>query len=110
MLRLAFCLAIRLALTPPGMPRVPGHNMMVDLEQRPVARVYPAKGQINKIPGVWEPEWVDAFLLVYDNGWFSMLWQDSDRAWRHIMDFTPLAIPHGWGELPEHGEGGYSTA
>jgi len=87
-----------------------GHNMMVDLEQRPVARVYPAKGQINKIPGVWEPEWVDAFLLVYDNGWFSMLWQDSDRAWRHIMDFTPLAIPHGWGELPEHGEGGYSTA
>mmetsp|Transcript_41682 Transcript_41682/g.74885 ORF Transcript_41682/g.74885 Transcript_41682/m.74885 type:complete len:442 (-) Transcript_41682:92-1417(-) len=81
-----------------------GGPIIVDLSQRSIAGIYRAKGQINRVPGVWEPEWVGAQLLVYHNRWFSVLWQDIGEQWRHIIDYSPLNIPCGWAAGSDTGE------
>jgi len=68
-----------------------------------VVAVYPrCAGQINLEPGVWQPSWVPASLLVYRPGAvtglgphaaspiaFSLLWMDRGAPVRHVIDYAP---------------------
>ena len=85
--------------------------MELRLEERldHVVGVYPrCWGQINTEPGVWEPQWVRACVIVYRPGAvvttraghrvgptpvaFTLLWNDDqDRQWRHGMDYCMVA-------------------
>ena len=58
------------------------------------------KGQINMVPGIWDPRQVDVDMLVWrdtqdDHGnnkiaSFSILWKDENTAARHMIDFKRL--------------------
>ena len=57
-------------------------------------RWYQGKGQININQNIWNPEWVDCSILLYNNNdddnddkVFSVLWEDEGSHFRHIMDF-----------------------
>lgn len=81
--------------TPPPLPAVvyePGGPLLMGFEHHPELISMPAMGAINKLPSVWQPEWVPATLLVYGgaqrapliNGQpsqavFGVLWQDNGR-------------------------------
>jgi hypothetical protein len=65
--------------------------VLVDLAGRAVQRRLRCAGQINRVPGVWDPQWVEAELLVYEPGrvhvlgapvLFSVLWNDRDVSFR----------------------------
>ena len=64
-------------------------------------QVFPCRGQINRTPGQWDPEWEDADLVTYRDAphSFSLIWRNYDEVWRHIMDFHRFAseAPGGWG-------------
>ena len=51
-------------------------------------------GQINRIQGVWEPDWVGIDFLVYKSGpvGFSVLWDEQGEVIRHIIDFVKLDL------------------
>jgi len=53
-------------------------------------------GQINRIPSVWNPEWVGcSFILFSDQtGRFSILWDDDSQYFRHSLEFEayPLRV------------------
>lgn len=68
----------------------------VNVAERDVAARYRARGQVNYIPGVWDPCWFSGQLLVYqdDLPCFSMLFEDDGEHFRHVIDFTPLLVPH----------------
>ena len=78
----------------------PQEPMQVNLRERGLTAARAAWGQINVLPGVWEPQWVPhCRLLEYAAASlpgqammpiaFSMLWNDEARV-AHIIDFTPL--------------------
>lgn len=73
--------------------------ILVRLEDRPTQMRFRCWGQINCVPALWAPQWVEAELLVYQPGTvsmgsapvtFSVLWTDAAESFRHIIDFTPL--------------------
>jgi hypothetical protein len=55
---------------------------------------YHGKGQINRAPGIWDPEWVDLTLVIYrdplvaNGASFSIVWNDVGESYRHLMDFS----------------------
>ena len=54
-------------------------------------------GQINRVQGKWEPEWVGVdFVLYHDqalgDAGFSVLWDDDGEVIRHIIDFVRLPV------------------
>ncbi len=71
-----------------------GVPQVVNLAARRVAARFPALGQVNADPRVWRPELVPAQLLLYDGDAprFSLLWDDAERPWRHLMDFRPVHV------------------
>jgi hypothetical protein len=49
----------------------------IDMEDRPVSAVFPeAKVQINKVPGLWEPEWINATVVVYNLESKEAVWEE----------------------------------
>jgi hypothetical protein len=64
--------------------------------QTNIRAAYRGKGQINRLPDVWDPEWVDLTLVIYNdpttsNGaTFSIVWDDIGEPYRHLMDFLPF--------------------
>lgn len=67
--------------------------------------MFRGRGQINRTPGVWQPEWVDADLITYSDSrsMFSVLWREAGDHWRHIIDFrkiSPVVPSGGWGLPP----------
>jgi hypothetical protein len=65
---------------------------MVDLTQRPVVAIFPmAAGQINRIPGTWQPEWEPAAVVVYhQQSCFSVIFEQPEAPLRLVKDFFPL--------------------
>jgi hypothetical protein len=64
--------------------------------QSNIRAAYRGKGQINRLPNVWDPEWVDLTLVIYNdsssNGaTFSIVWDDIGEPYRHLMDFLPFS-------------------
>ena len=59
-----------------------------------IAGWYRGMGQINRIQGVWEPDWVGIDFLVYKSGpvGFSVLWDEQGEVIRHIIDFVKLDL------------------
>ncbi len=50
------------------------------------------------MPGVWDPEFVAATLVLYEqrgvgNLAFTLIFEDEGIQVRHAMDFYPLSIP-----------------
>ncbi len=93
-------------------------NMEVQLERRPVCTVISnAQGQINRNPRVWQPEWIQATIVMYDYGLdvgssvensarsvenrldeseravFSVIFEDEGEDYRHVMDFHRSSLP-----------------
>ena len=64
------------------------------LRHHNIAAWYRGMGQINRIQGVWEPDWVGIDFLVYRSGpaGFSVLWDEQGEVIRHIIDFNKLAL------------------
>lgn len=65
--------------------------------QTNIRAAYRGKGQINRLANIWDPEWVDLTLVIYNdptvsNGaTFSIVWDDIGEAYRHLMDFLPFS-------------------
>jgi Cyclin D1 binding domain len=65
--------------------------------QTNIRAAYRGKGQINRLSHVWDPEWVNLTLVIYQdpsvsNGaTFSIVWDDIGEAYRHLMDFLPFS-------------------
>jgi Cyclin D1 binding domain len=63
----------------------------IALRQQDIVAAYRGKGQINIVPGRWQPEWVDITFIIYrtgsTNGAFSVIWDDVGEQFRHMMDF-----------------------
>ena len=84
-------------------------TMMTD-RQNNIHAAYRGKGQINRDPDLWDPEWVDLTLIVYVNpvgargACFSIVWDDIGETYRHLMDFKsfqgqnypPIEPPLNW--------------
>lgn len=75
--------------------------MIVDMEiRRPLIKAwYRGIGQINRIPGVWDPQWVGGNLIIYEaanniigNIKFSILWNDLEYTSRHIIDYKKFSL------------------
>ena len=62
-----------------------------------ITAAYRGKGQINRLANIWDPEWVDLTLVIYNdpsvsNGaTFSIVWDDIGESYRHLMDFLPFS-------------------
>lgn len=101
-----------------------GAAVMVSMAPRPVAARFRAVGQINRIPGVWLPEWEAATLVVYAplsaaaaapsspearRPGFTVIFEDEGEPFRHAMDFFafPLQPP---GSALRRGPGGGAWA
>jgi hypothetical protein len=54
-------------------------------------------GQINRVPGTWNPEWVLCGFVFYKSPMaetetvFSIVWDDENDHFRHAMDFRALS-------------------
>ena len=61
-----------------------------------VAAWYRGHGQINSVPGEWDPDWVPCSVLVYNeprelSGAVGiLLWDDFDSFFRHSMELFPM--------------------
>lgn len=61
-----------------------------------IAVWFRGRGQINRVPGQWEPEWVGMSLVIYDsplplNGaTMTVIWDDDGCSYRHVIDCIPL--------------------
>jgi Cyclin D1 binding domain len=64
--------------------------------QNNIRAAYRGKGQINRVPDLWDPEWVDLTLVIYtdssvaNGSSFSIVWDDIGETYRHLMDFVPF--------------------
>lgn len=62
------------------------------------------RGQINRVPGRWAPEWVDVDLVVYHEGFrcgFSVVLRQPSQAVSVIMDFEKsLGSKGDWPQWP----------
>jgi len=67
----------------------------VNMRERDVLARYRAKGQMNYLPGVWDPCWSRGQLLIYEDDLpcFSMLFEDDGEHFRHMIDYTPMTLP-----------------
>lgn len=72
-----------------------GLPMLVDMRERQVLARFQCHGCISKTPGDFQPEWVTAQLLMYEGSQpiFSVLFDDVEERFRHIMDFEPVPLP-----------------
>ena len=71
------------------------HIVDMDQEVLRICHWYRGFGQINRNPFQWNPEWVGCNLLVYfvsepTDYQFSILWDDDDSDYRHVMHFRRL--------------------
>lgn len=72
--------------------------VLTNWEQRIPAMQFCARGlgQINRVPGVWNPEWVRCGFVLYkmpigdQRAMFSIIWDDENDNFRHAMDFRVL--------------------
>ena len=90
--RPVFVLATRLGGTP----------VLLDLTQlRPRGvQWYQGRGQINRVPGVWAPKWVNCSMLLYTDAphpvtgaFATVVWEDAESMMvRHGMDIEQLRI------------------
>lgn len=64
------------------------------------------RGQINRVPGIWSPEWVDVDFVAYQpesRCAFSVVFKQPAQAVRVIMDFErTLGMKEEWPEWPTH--------
>ena len=93
----AFTPADRLALDHRLVVAFPPQGAVIaDLSMRRdnVVAWYRGMGQINRIQGVWQPDWVGIDFLVYGSGpvGFSVLWDEQGEVIRHIIDFVRLPL------------------
>lgn len=71
--------------------------LLISSREDNIKVAYQARGQTNKNPLVWEPEWVDCTIVVYVNptlyngAVFSVIWDDVGQNYRHSMDFLPFS-------------------
>lgn len=77
-----------------------GGTAWVALEERPVAARFAACGQINHLPGLWQPQWVPATLFVYARGSplagvVTVVFEDEGEAARHAIDLQRLPLGGG---------------
>ena len=72
-----------------------GLPTLVDMRDRQVLARFLCHGCISHIPGDFRPEWVSAQLLLYEDPkpMFSVLYNDPDDRYRHMMDFQPVPLP-----------------
>ncbi|KAI7846062.1 hypothetical protein COHA_000428 [Chlorella ohadii] len=73
-------------------------TVLVDVEARPVVARFRAVGQINMVPGQWQPEWVPATVLVYGpplDGVLTVIFEDEGEPFRHAIDFEELPFAAG---------------
>lgn len=75
--------------------RFRGLPTLVDMRERQVLARFLCYGCINHTPGDFKPEWVSAQLVLYEDPepMFSVLYDDRDERYRHIMDFEPVGLP-----------------
>lgn len=78
----------------------PLEHVLLDLEGAKAAGLlhglYPGQGQINRIPGTWEPETVGVDLVVFRGEptgrdsilRFGIVWRDEDHPLRHCISFS----------------------
>jgi hypothetical protein len=72
--------------------------VLTNWQQRMPMMAFWAKGlgQINRVPGVWNPEWVTCGFVLYKmpvgehRASFSIVWDDENDIFRHAMDFQSL--------------------
>lgn len=73
---------------------------LVDREYQ-IECAFAGKGQINREPGIWEPEFLDISFVVYKphsningqtNFRFAVIWGDGEH-FRHILDFSSFSLP-----------------
>ena len=69
---------------------------LVNLAARNIVARFPALGQTNADPRVWRPEYERVQLIMYagDEPRFSVLWENTQRPLRQIMDLVPLNLGH----------------
>ncbi|KAL3159370.1 F-box only protein 31 [Trebouxia sp. C0009 RCD-2024] len=79
----------RLIVTMRGLPA------LVNMSDRQVVARFLCHGCINRTPGNFQPEWVPAQLLLYKGpqAMFSVLFDDMDERYRHMMDFKLVPLP-----------------
>ena len=67
---------------------------MLNLAARNVAARFPAVGQTNQDPRAWRPQYPPAQLVLYEGvaPRFSLLWEDAQRSWRHLMDLFSVNL------------------
>ncbi|PRW57384.1 F-box only 31-B-like [Chlorella sorokiniana] len=71
---------------------------LVDVEARPVLARFRAVGQINMVPGQWQPDWVPATVLVYAppmDGTLTVIFEDEGEPFRHAIDFEEFPFAAG---------------
>ena len=61
----------------------------------------PAVGCINVVPGLWQPQWVPATLLLYDapvpgGVLLTVIFEDEGEPFRHALDFQGNAGGRAW--------------
>ncbi|KAK9820856.1 hypothetical protein WJX81_004769 [Elliptochloris bilobata] len=68
-----------------------GAPQVVNLAARNVAARVRGVGCINVTPKIWAPQYPPAQLVLYegDAPCFSLLWEDAQQSWRHMMDLVP---------------------
>jgi hypothetical protein len=61
-------------------------------ERRDIYAIFRGEGQINMVPGLWEPQLVGVDVLVYKREGrplsLSVVWQDEGAQLRHAIDFS----------------------
>ena len=72
-----------------------GLPILVDMRERHVQARFLCQGRINHDPANYKPEWVRAQLILYEGPMpvFSVLFDDIEERFRHIMDFGPVPLP-----------------
>ncbi|KAI3438313.1 hypothetical protein D9Q98_000747 [Chlorella vulgaris] len=63
---------------------------IVDISSRPVRARFSATGCINVVPGLWQPEWVPAQLLLYSaplDRILTLIFLDQGEPFMHAIDF-----------------------
>ena len=72
-----------------------GLPILVDMRERRVQARFRCQGRINHDPANYKPESVRAQLILYEGPTpvFSVLFDDAEERFRHIMDFGPVPLP-----------------
>lgn len=85
---------------------LPSGAVMANLANRreQISAWHKGRGQINRVPGRWLPEWVDVEFVAYRPGSrcaFSVIFRQPAQAVRVVMDFErALGCEEGWPRWP----------